>query len=197
MLEYSVKRHALEKYAGDRVEAAKFVKGFKAQLEKTAALQFANADELNEARFGHDQAKFEFEKDKSGLKGMFQGGVASAVGKGVGGLAMGLGIAGISKAISAIGNASLHTKFLIALEQAISSNSILREAEKAKVAQYAETIFKFAPNVATDANLLSSILANAVHGQGVDPVTVKMIGDLESRYVENSGTGTFSPKTYI
>ena len=167
MLEYSVKKHALEKYAGDRVEAAKFVKGFKAQLEKKASME--------------------------GLTN----GLVGAVGKGLGGLAIGMGIHGISRALASANNSSLHTRFLAALEQAISSNSILREAEKAKVAQYAETIFKFAPNVATDANLLSSILANAVHGQGVDPVTVKMIGDLESRYVENSGTGTFSPKTYI
>ena len=39
MLEHSVKKHALEKYAGDRVEAAKFVKGFKAQLEKKASME--------------------------------------------------------------------------------------------------------------------------------------------------------------
>lgn len=187
MLEQSVKQHAFEKYAGDESKVAEFMEGFKEQLEKKAA----------ESPFGH--ASFEGFGGKTGpsLHEDLSKGLIGAVGKGLGGLAVGMGIAGISKAFSSANNSALHTKFLSALERAIASNSILRDADKGHVTQYADTIFKFAPNVATDSNLLSSILANAVHGSGIDPMTIKLLGDLEGRYIENSSAGNFSPKTFV
>lgn len=120
-----------------------------------------------------------------------------AVGKGIGGLAVGLGIHGLNQAFAGAERAGLHTQFLGALAKAIAGNRILREAEKQKVEQYAETIFKFAPHVACDPNLLSSILANAIHGEGIDPMTIKTLGDLEGRFIENRGAGGFSPKSYV
>jgi hypothetical protein len=176
MLEKSVKQYAMEKYAGDESKASEFIEGFRSELGKSAALTAGNLSDLGE---------------------LFAGGTASALGKGVGALTMGVGIAGISRAVSNLRTSSLHTKFLTALSRAISSNRILREADKSKVEQYAETVFKFAPNVATDPNLLSSILANAVHGEGIDPMTIKTLGDLESRYLDNSNATGFSPKTYV
>lgn len=127
----------------------------------------------------------------------FGSSLVGALGKGVGGVAMGLGIHGLNLAFSEANRGALHTQFLSSLAKAVSSNRILREADKTKVQQYAETIFRFAPHVAGDSNLLSSILANAIHGEGIDPMTIKTLGDLESRYVENRMSGGFSPKTYV
>jgi hypothetical protein len=186
MFKESVKKFALEKYAGDETMANAFVEGF----AKQAALMFNNADELAEARFKE-------ELSRNSPQGMFTSGVAGALGKGVGALAAGLGVHGLNMAVSSIQKSSLHTTFLASLAKAISTNRILRDADKEKVEQYAETIFKFAPNVACDSNLLSSILANAVHGEGIDPMTIKTLGDLEGRFVDNRGSGAFSPKTYV
>lgn len=133
----------------------------------------------------------------SKLVGNFQKGLMEAFGKGAAGLGIGLGVHGISTAARSINDASLHTKFLSALEKAMSSNVVLKDADKQKVAQYAETVFKFAPHVATDSNLLSSILANAIHGEGIDPMTIKTLGDLEARYLENRSGNLFSPKAYV
>ena len=172
MLE-KVKQYALEKYAGDETLAEHFVEGFLKQASQNAPKTTAQ---------------------------MFSEGLTGAVGKGIGGLAVGLGVHGLNQALASVANGSLHTQFLEALAKAISMNPQLREQKKERVAQYAETIFKFAPHVACDPNLLSSILANAVQGHegaGLDVMTIKTLGDLESRYIENRGSVTFSPKTYV
>lgn len=168
MLEQKVKEYAMEKYAGDETKVNEFMEGFRSQLEKSASLM-----------------------------GEFTSGAMKTIGGGIGALAVGAGIAGISRALSDTNKMALHGTFLKSLERAISTNRILKEADKSKVMQYGETVFKFAPHVATDPNLLSSILANAIHGEGIDPMTIKTLGDLESRYIDNSGAGGFSPKTYV
>ena len=130
---------------------------------------------------------------KETLGGSMIMGLGKALGEGVGGVLISAGIQGVANLASIVGENNLHTKFLESLANAIQSNRIIKEANKDRVRQYAETIFKFAPNVATDPNLLSSILANAIHGEGIDPMTIKTLTDLESRYKENT---TFSPKSY-
>jgi hypothetical protein len=186
MLEEKIKEYALVKYAGDESKVAEFVEGFKQGLQKHAGFQ--------PDMFGHTAG----ERMKSAfLQGELAKGIAGGLGKGIGALAMGIGAAGISHAVSSLSSASLHSKFLQALQSAIASNRILKDADKAKVEQYAETIFKFAPNVATDSNLLSSILANAIHGEGIDPMTIKTLGDLEGRYNDNRSSSGFTPKTYV
>ena len=97
--------------------------------------------------------------------------IGEAAGKGLMGIGLGLGLHGLNAATSHVANMGLHSDFLKALTHAVQSNPVLKNADEAKVLQYGETIFKFAPHIAGDANLLSSILANAVHGEGIDPMT--------------------------
>lgn len=173
MLE-KIKELGLEKFAGDETQANAFVEGFtKEILEKSAA--------------GHHVSGPDALKE-------FVNGFAGNVGKGFGGLVVSTGVTALANAFGATASSLTRTKFLKALEQAIASNRLLQEAPKAKVIQYAETIHKFAPQVSTDPNLLSSVLANAIHGEGVDPQTIKSLTDLEGRFRENS---SFTPKTYV
>jgi hypothetical protein len=59
------------------------------------------------------------------------------------------------------------------------------DADRGRVKGYADTVFRFAPNVASDVNLLTSILANAVHGESIDPMTIKTLTELENRFTSN------------
>ncbi len=189
---------ALEKCAGDKELADEFVKGFiKAAMEKSAAggnpfsgvgggvgagaspggLSWWNRP-LKENRVGDHL-----------LTGLGQN-----IGKGLGSLLVGAGVSGVLTAASSIRNQNLHSSFLESLETVIKSNPIVRQAKKDRVVSYAETVFKYAPHVAVDPNLLSSILANAVHGEGIDVATIKTLTDLEKQYM---GNNTESPKNFL
>ena len=164
----------LEKFNGDQELASEFVQGFVKQ-----ALSMPGQGTLGRHMVGEAA-----------------GGLASAIGKSIGATGVALGLAGISAAVNAVSSSSLHTKFLTALESAVQKSVVLRQADPDKVKQYAETVFKFAPNVATDPNLLGSILSNAIHGDGIDPMTIRTLSDLEGRYTENR-SNVFSPKKYV
>jgi hypothetical protein len=164
-----VYNYGLEKYAGDETKAKEFTIGF--MKEAAAPLPMT---------FGQNFGK----------------GLATALGTGVVGLGLGLGIHGMSSAFNSAGVNHLRGIFQTALSKAIASNPILTDADPAKVNSYAETIFKFAPHVACDPNLLSSILANAVHGEGIDPMTIRTIADLDGRIIETRKNSLFTPKTY-
>lgn len=123
-------------------------------------------------------------------------GAVKAIGTGLGGLALGLGIHGMSSAMSNVATANLRSKFQASLAKVTAENPIISHADAHKVQSYAETVFKFAPHVAVDPNLLSSILANAVHGEGIDPMTIKTLTELESRVVDTRKNALFSPKAY-
>jgi hypothetical protein len=115
----------------------------------------------------------------------------SNIARPLGSLAVGLAGIGIAKGIhsaySATSEAMLHSKFESSLAQVMSQNRIVRGADPVKVKQYAETVFKFAPHVAADPNLLSFTLANIVQGDsGIDLVTIKNLTDLEGRYKDNN-----------
>jgi len=179
---------AMEHCGGDETLAGHFLNGFLKEAGGDAYTHWLNA--------GNAMAS-QVASSPSHMTNSFQKGLFEALGKGLSGIGVGLGIHGLSMAASSVANASLHTNFLQALEKAISMNPVLKGADKQKTAQYAETVFKFAPHVATDPNLLSSILANAIHGEGIDPMTIKTLGDLEARYVENKSGNLFSPKTYV
>ena len=178
-----VKQYAMEKYAGDKEAIDSFMEGFTKQASLFSTVQSAitapNSGKV--PSFGESVTK----------------GLGEAAGKGLMGIGLGLGLHGLNAATSHVANMGLHTDFLKALTHAVQSNPVLKNADEAKVLQYGETIFKFAPHIAGDANLLSSILANAVHGEGIDPMTIKTLGDLESRYVDNRSAGAFSPKSYV
>ena len=164
----------LQKFSGDQELAKEFVQGFVKQ-----ALSLPVKGSLAHHMLGEAS-----------------GGLAAAVGKGLGATGVALGLAGVSAAVNAVSASGLHSKFMSSLEGAVQKNVVLRQADPEKVRQYAETVFKFAPNVATDPNLLSSILANAIHGDGIDPMTIRTLSDLEGRFVENK-SNVFSPKKYV
>lgn len=86
---------------------------------------------------------------------------------------------GASKAGGAVSNNLNHRAFQAAVEKAINMNSILQRADRGKVAQMAETIFKYAPTAAADPHLLAGVLAHTVGSEGVDVQTIKMLVDLE------------------
>lgn len=158
----------MEKYAGDTVKAKEFTVGF-----------------LKQAFIGNIAA------------GEVGAAAAKAIGTGVMGLGIGLGVHGISSAMNAVGNANLHAKFQQALASVKQSNPLLQDADPAKVNSYAETIFKFAPHVACDHNLLSTVLAHIVQGEGVDTTIMKTLVELEKQIIESRKAGIFSPKSYV
>jgi hypothetical protein len=127
-------------------------------------------------------------------------GAAKAVGAGVAGLGLGLGIHGISSAISGMADTNMHAKFKQALQSAVSGNEMLRHAMSeypGRVASFAETLYKFAPHVVCDPNVLSHLLVNAIQGESVDITTIKTISELENRYTDNRKNSLFSPKAYV
>ena len=92
---------------------------------------------------------------------------------------------GLNKAVNAAQKSALHPAFMQALETAIRSpdkaGEILRGADRQKVVSYGETIFNYAPNVATDPNLLKGILANAIDYGSLDPATIRSLMELEEK----------------
>lgn len=79
-------------------------------------------------------------------------------------------------------------KFDQAVAQAIMKNQVLQHADKAKVSAVAETVYKYAPNAAADANLLSSVLATAIDYGGLDTQTIQSLINLENGYQRNNTT---------
>lgn len=108
------------------------------------------------------------------------------------GLGAGLLGAAIVKSISsgygAISSYNTRGKFESALNQVMTNNKIVKGANPVRAKDYAETLYRFAPHIASDPNLLNSILANAVLGEGIDPQTIKTLVELESRFMENHST---------
>jgi hypothetical protein len=174
MLE-KVKEYALEKFAGDEGLAEEFVKGFTKEAMASPAQRAATAGGGGGGRL------------PATIEGSMREGLGKQLGSGLAGLLLSGGVGATAYAMNQVKRSNLHSQFLQSLEQALASNRILREANRDKVKQYAETIFKFAPNVAADVNLLNSILANAVHGEGIDPMTIKTLTELENRFTTNTG----------
>jgi len=125
-----------------------------------------------------------------------QEGAGKALGTGIAALGVGLGVHGISSFMNASANANLHNAFQRALASVRASNPLLEDADPSKVNSYAETIFKFAPHVACDHNLLSTVLAHIVQGEGVDTTIMKTLVELEKQIIESRKAGLFTPKNY-
>jgi len=167
MLEQLIK--TAQAQCGDDPEAVDaFVASFVTTLEKQAAQSstFTPSDEI--------------------LKGM-----SNTFGKGVSGIGMQLGLMAASAIGSAVSNSTLKTKYLKAMETAIRRSSILQQADKSKVMSFGDTIFKFAPSVATDANVLGMVLANAIHGETLDPMTIQSLQNMERSYRERTANQGF------
>lgn len=158
-----IRQLAMEKLA-TQVEVDAFMEGF----EKAAAMgQYFNNPDAYRAMAG----------------AVIKTGVT--LGAGLLGAAI---VKGVSSGSTAVSNYSLRNRFDMSLAQVMANNKIIKGARPEKAKAYAETIFSFAPYVAADPNLLSSILANAVLGEGIDPQTIKTLVDLEGRYVDNNRT---------
>lgn len=126
---------------------------------------------------------------------MKRGGANALASAGVGAVASGA-LYMLGKWIQSGNKSGQHAKFLEALKQAIQGNPILEEAartKKDKLLSYAESIFKVAPNMASDPNLLSHILSVYIQGEGIDLVTLKSLSDLESRH---SGNNTLDVRSF-
>lgn len=121
---------------------------------------------------------------------------AKALGEGTARAGLALGalalLAGGRVAYKGIQGSFLSGKFQQALEKVKASNILIQSADPAKVESYAATIFKFAPHIAADPNLLSAVLANAIHGEGIDPMTIKTLQEMEERY-NKGATALVSP----
>jgi hypothetical protein len=179
--------YAMEKFAGDQEACEAFIDGFMKEASANDVLKsFLNAH----TSAGTTQGNV---RPPETMGHTIARGVGNSMGQGLGSLAVGLGATAAGSMFNVAKNMALHSKFLQALEQAYKTNRILAQEDREKVLRYAETIFKFAPNIATDANILSSVLANAIHGEGIYPDTIKMLTDIEARY---SGNTTFNPKSY-
>ena len=107
----------LEKYAGDEQKAKEFTIGFMKEA----------AGEKEALTFGGNVLK----------------GAAGAIGTGLVGLGLGLGIHGISSTLRTMNEHNLRGTFQAALNKAVASNPILVSADKTKVQSYGETVFKF------------------------------------------------------
>lgn len=160
----------LEKCAGDEAKAKEFAAGF-----------------LKEAFF-------------SGLGTAATKAIGSGIGGAAAGLAAGMAIHGVGSLMNNVKQENLRQKFELALKQAIAGNAILQNAKQEnpqRLTSFSETIFKFAPNVACDPNLLAHILSGVIHGESMDMTTVRSLADLENRYQENRKNSVFSPKAYV
>lgn len=116
---------------------------------------------------------------------------ARNIGGGLGNLAVNSLVGSVVGLVSSARSSLLHRNFTESLKTVIESNRIVRNADRNKVMSYAETIFKFAPHVASDVNLLSQLLSNSIHGEGVDPTTIETITRLEERLNKDN---SFKPK---
>ena len=114
----------------------------------------------------------------------------------LGKIAIGAGLAagawGINKALNSgasLVEAHQHRKrFESALSKVVASNPVLKNAYKTdpkKVHGFAESIHSFAPRISGDPNVLSSLLSNAVHGESLDPMTVRTLLDMEGAQKKN------------
>lgn len=105
---------------------------------------------------------------------------------GIGGAVLGIGaLKALTSGVNAVHNARQQSQFESALSQVMSTNKTVRGYNPTKVRSYAQTIYQFAPTVASDPNLLSTLLSHAVLGEGVDPTIIKSVTDLEGRYQDN------------
>ena len=158
-------------------------------VKEAAAGQYTEESTLNAFMEGFEKSAAGYFKNIVTSK-TFQNEFRKGLGSNVAKVGLGLGasllgaaiVKGVNTVSSKMDSSQLRAQFEQALQQVSQNNRVVRGSKPERVRDYAETIFKFAPHVAADQNLLSSILANAVLGEGIDPQTIKVLTELESRY---------------
>lgn len=188
MIEH-VYQTGLEKFAGDHQQAAEFTAGFMEQMEKKA---FPNIGAGISSILNHAIPA------SKGVAGTI-GGIAlkaatEGAAKTLATAAIAGGIYGVGKTVNSLSKVSQHSTYQKALQKAMLNSRVLRESDPDKVKSFGETIFRFAPHIAMDANLLTTVLTNAIHGDNIDPMTIQTLTQLEARYRD---TNTFTPKTFM
>lgn len=163
---YSV---AMEKYANEE-QAQAFVEGFM----KEAAFGLSALNGFGGA-VGSVTSNPEFQK---------------SLAKAAVGLGAGLAGAAIVKGLSTAGSGAdyliLKRKYDNSLAHALSISRTVKGGKPDRVKSFGDTIFKFAPHVASDPHLLTTILEAAVLSDGLDPTTIKNLVDLENKYRDNT-----------
>lgn len=178
-----VRAIALEQYK-DEAQVDQFMEGF---VEKAASSNLAQHFDLSKGLPGN-------ETKAPTLGGSLAKGVGEQMGRSVVGAGATAAASGIMHLVRASQARKLYSAFIKSLTEATQMSKVLKSADKSRVVSYAHTVYKFAPHVATDSNMLSQILANAVHGDGIDPMTIRTLTELESRYMD---TKAFRPKDYM
>ena len=134
----------------------------------------------------------EFMANKS-VQHAAQEGLGAAAKAGVA-LMVGGGLYGLNRIARSADNEIAHAKFQSALRQVLASNDsagqIIKSAPMERVNSLANTIFSYAPNVATDVNLLKTLLATYVNSEGIDPSTIRSLQELE---MNRQKIGTWKP----
>lgn len=144
---------------------SEFIQACGEELERSMAV---NGIE-KEAGFGADLM--------TGMSGKAVGG--ALVGLGASALG-GLGAMAVNKVAKGFGASSNRAAYDTALQKAISSSEVLQnDPQKAK--RMGDSIFGFAPNVASDANVLRNVLDNAIYGDSIDLQTVRAVTELEEK----------------
>lgn len=114
------------------------------------------------------------------------GSAAKALGAAGATALVGLSAIAMSKAIKAVGNAADRLKFERTLKTVIERNVILQQEDYEKVKSFADTIYRYGPNIAQDPNILANVLTHSVRGESMDVETMRAVTDLEKRYLDNN-----------
>jgi hypothetical protein len=103
----------------------------------------------------------------------------AALGLGVGALT-GLGSMAVKKIGNMFGAEANRASYDRAFRQVMEESELLQN-DPMKAKRMADTIFGFAPTVASDPNVLSNILNNSIHGDSMDLQTVRAVTELEEK----------------
>lgn len=156
-------------------------------LTKSAYVQIV--DEMM-AHLPQHEEEFEKFAAAGGFGNALAEGAGSAIGKATIAALAGAGLYGIHNAMRSSDINALRPRFEQALSQIMSGNDsasqMIRSYDKNKVKSFAETIFSYGPHVAADINVLKTLLANALSGDGLDPSTLRSIQELERNRKELS-----------
>ncbi len=112
-------------------------------------------------------------------------------------LGVGAGLMGTTKALDVAKNTVNYHKFTAVFNYVVKHNEMLKheyERNPQKIRSFAETIFDFAPRVALDPNLLSTVLANAAMGSSLDPQTINSLAMLEGNVTRSRNEASLSSK---
>jgi hypothetical protein len=130
------------------------------------------------------------------LGSMVPSGVVGGAGALLGAGAAVAGVSLASNAISGLASAAINKigksysagnnrqAYEAAFREAVANSDLLQQ-DPAKARKMGETIFRVAPTISGDANLLTNILNNSIHGDSMDLQTVKVLTELEEKHTKN------------